>query len=453
MTRQLHLNLFVHGRGHHETAWRHDGSTPRALTDIGYYQELAQAAEAARFDSIFFADALALGEEVESVAKGGLEPVTMLAALATVTEQIGLIATASTTYTEPYNLARQFATLDHISKGRIGWNIVTSWVQGAGPNFGYDQQIEHAQRYERAFEFMEVVTKLWDSWADDAVLDDRAFGRYADRTRIRDIRHAGPYYKVAGALNVPRSPQGRPVFVQAGSSATGRRFAAHYAEAVFTAHLEKRTAIEFYADLKTQAVALGRHSDQVVVLPGLSPVIGSTEEEAQRIWRDLNELSDPEVGLARLSNRFGGHDFSHLSLDRTLSPDDFPDPSTVQAAQSRAQVITQLVARERPTLRQLLHSLAGARGHFTVAGTPEQIADVIEDWFRSRAADGFNIMPPILPALFTTFVDEVVPILRKRGLFRSDYEGRTLRERYGLDRPESQFFPSAAPAARKQAAG
>jgi FMN-dependent oxidoreductase (nitrilotriacetate monooxygenase family) len=443
MSRKLHLNLFVHGRGHHETAWRHQGSTRRALTDIAYYQELARSAEAALFDSAFFADALALGEEIWHVAKGSLEPITTLAALAGVTDRIGLIATASTTYTEPYNLARQFASLDHISGDRVGWNIVTSWVQGAGPNFGHDRQIEHAERYARAFEFMEVVTKLWDSWADDAVLDDRETGRYAARDRIRDIRHAGTFHKVAGALNIPRSPQGRPVFVQAGSSATGRRFAARYAEAVFTAHLEKATAAEFYADLKTQAVALGRRSDQVVVLPGLSPVIGSTEEEARRIWRDLNELSDPEVGLARLSNRFGGHDFSHLDLDRQLSPDDFPDPSSVQAAQSRAQVITSLVARERPTLRQLLHSLAGARGHFTVAGTPEQIADIIEDWFRSKAADGFNVMPPILPSQFTTFVEQVVPILQKRGLFRAEYEGRTLRERYGLDRPESQFFPNA----------
>ncbi|WP_082145814.1 LLM class flavin-dependent oxidoreductase [Microvirga massiliensis] len=441
MTRKLHLNLFVHGRGHHETAWRHDGATPLALTDISYYQQLAKMAEAALLDSVFFADALALGEEIGHVAKGGLEPVTTLAALATVTERIGLIATASTTYTEPYNLARQFASLDHISGGRIGWNIVTSWVQGAGPNFGYDQQIEHAERYARAFEFLEVVTKLWDSWADDAVLDDRVSGRYADPERIRRIDHAGRHYKVAGPLNLPRSPQGRPVFVQAGSSTTGRRFAAQYAEAIFTAHLEKETAIAFYEDIKTHAAALGRRPGQIIILPGLSPVIGSTEEEAHRIWRDLNELSDPKVGLARLSNRFGGHDFSHLDLDRRLSVDDFPDPVRVQAAQSRAQVITSLVARERPTLRQLLHSLAGARGHFTVAGTPERIADIVEDWFRSGAADGFNIMPPILPSQFTVFTEQVVPVLRKRGLFRTEYEGSTLRERYGLERPASQFFP------------
>ncbi|OWJ69140.1 LLM class flavin-dependent oxidoreductase [Inquilinus limosus] len=440
MSRTLHLNLFIHGRGHHEAAWRHQGATTAALTDIRYYQQLAQRAEAALFDSVFLADALAIGDGVEHVAQGGLEPITTLAALAGATERIGLIATASTTYTEPFNLARQFASLDHISGGRIGWNIVTSWVSGAGPNFGHDRQIEHAERYDRAFEFVEVVTKLWDSWADDAVLDDRQSGRYADPSRIRRINHAGRYRKVAGPLNLPRSPQGRPVFVQAGSSTSGRRFAATHAEAVFTAHLEKSAAIEFYADIKSQATVLGRPADQVLILPGLSAVIGSTEAEAQRIWRELNELTHPKVGLARLSNRFGGHDFSHLDLDARLSVDDFPDPSTVQAAQSRAQVITALVARERPTLRQLLHSLAGARGHFTTAGTPEQIADIITDWFSSGAADGFNVMPPILPTQFDVFVEQVVPILQERGLFRREYAGTTLREHYSLRRPESQFF-------------
>jgi FMN-dependent oxidoreductase (nitrilotriacetate monooxygenase family) len=359
MSRTLHLNLFIQGCGHHETAWRHPTFTPRALTDIRYYQQLAQIAEDGLFDSVFFADHLAIGGEVAYAAKGGLEPLTTLAALATVTDKIGLIATASTTYTEPYNLARQFASLDHISGGRIGWNIVTSWLPDAGRNFGYGQLIDHAERYARAHEFLDVVTKLWDSWADDAVLDDRRTGRYADPDRVRAINHSGAHYTVAGPLNIARPPQGRPVLVQAGSSTTGKRFAAQYAEAIFTAHLEKATAAAFYADIKAQAAALGRRTDQVLILPGLSAVIGSTEAEAKRTWRELNKLSDPKVGLERLSNRFGGHDFSHLDLDRVLSVDDFPDPSKVQATQSRGQVITALVARERPTLRQLLHSLAG----------------------------------------------------------------------------------------------
>lgn len=446
MPRTLHLNLFINGRGHHEAAWRHDGATRLALTDIDYYCRLARAAEAGLFDSIFLADTLTLGEDIEHVARAGLEPITTLAALAVATRRIGLIATVSTTYTEPFNLARQFASIDHISNGRAGWNIVTSWIAGAARNFGHEQQLGHGERYARADEYVDVVTGLWDSWADDAILDDPRSGRFADPRRIRSIDHAGRHYRVEGPLNLPRSPQGRPVFVQAGSSDTGRRFAAKHAEAVFTAHLEKATALAFYADLKSQAEALGRRRDQILILPGLSAVIGSTEEEARRLWRELNELTDPKVGLARLSGRFGGYDFSHLDLDRPLSVDDFPDPARVQAARSRTEVILSLVARERPTLRSLLHSLAGARGHFTMAGTPEQAADLIEDWFRSGAADGFNIMPPILPSLLDTFIAEVIPILQARGLFRREYEGDTLRAHYGLSRPPSRYFGEAVTA-------
>jgi len=445
MARQLHFNLFVHGRGHHETAWRHADSSPLPLTDIAYYEELARKAEAARFDAIFLADALAVGDGIGHAAGGGLEPITLLAALSRTTSKLGLIATASTTYTEPFNLARQFSSLDHISNGRVGWNIVTSWVTGAGPNFGYDQQIEHADRYERAFEFVDVVGKLWDSWDDGAVVDDRASGIYADTAKLRRIDHRGKHYNVRGPLNIPRSPQGRPVFIQAGSSDTGRRFAATHAEAVFTAHLEKSAAAAFYKDLKGRALALGRSSDQIVILPGISATIGSTEAEAKRIDRELNELSEPSVGLSRLQNRFGGYDFSHLPLDGILSIDDFPDPKTVQAAQSRAESIVALVGRERPTLRSLLYSLAGARGHFSTVGTPGQVAQIIEDWFQSGAADGFNVMPPILPTQLDIFVAEVLPILRAKGLFRKEYEGSTLRDHLGLERPESQFFGGAVP--------
>src|SRR5216683_2324034 len=241
MKRQLHLNLFIHSRGHHEASWRHPASSPLALTDIRYYQDLACRAEAALFDSVFLADQLALGDDVAQAARTWLEPVTVLAAVAVSTSRIGMIGTASTSYTEPFNLARQFASLDHISNGRVGWNIVTSWLAAAG-NFGGGAQVSHADRYARGEEFMSVVKALWDSWAHDAVIDDRDGGRYARADRIRPINHKGDYYKVAGPLNLPRSPQGRPVLVQAGSSDTGRRFAARHAEAVFTAHLEKATA-------------------------------------------------------------------------------------------------------------------------------------------------------------------------------------------------------------------
>ncbi|WP_424138849.1 LLM class flavin-dependent oxidoreductase [Roseomonas chloroacetimidivorans] len=437
MTRQLHLNLFIHSRGHHEASWRHPEASPRALTDIEYFRDLARRAEEGFFDSIFLADTLALANTARHAPSTWLEPITTLAAIAGSTRRIGLIATASTTYSEPFNLARQFGSLDHISGGRVGWNIVTSWLPAAARNFGGDQLVSHDDRYARGEEFVQVVKALWDSWADDAVLDDRAGGDYARMEAIRPIDHAGQYYQVAGPLNMPRGPQGRPVFVQAGSSETGRRFAARHTEAVFTAQMEKQAARDFYADLKSLAEVEGRRPEHVLILPGLSPVIAPTEAAAQRLADELNDLTDPAVGRERLSTRFGGYDFSHLPLDKTLSPEDFPDPSTVQAARSRTEVIVSFVRREKPTLRQLLSYLAGARGHFTTVGTPEQIADLIEEWFQDGAADGFNLMPPVLPSMLDIFIDEVVPILQRRGLFRTAYEGTTLRDHLDVPRPRA----------------
>lgn len=439
MKRQMHLNLFIHSRGHHEAAWRHPAASRRSLSDIHYYQDLAQQAEAGLLDSIFFADQLAIGADIAYGPRTLLEPITILAALSVSTSRIGLIATASTTYTEPFNLARQFASLDHMSCGRIGWNIVTSWMALAARNYGDTTQVSHAERYDRAEEFMTVVKGLWDSWADDAVLDDRDTGCYTDPDRIRPINHDGTYYHVAGPLNIPRCPQGQPVLVQAGSSDRGRGFAARHAEAIFTAQLEKTTAQEFYADIKSRAEAAGRDPDQVLVLPGLSPLIAATEAEAKRLSEELFELTNPDAGRKRLSNRFGGYDFSHLPLDKPLTPEDFPDPSAVEAARSRTEVILGLVRHKKPTLRQLLGILAGARGHNTMAGTPEQIADFMTEWFNDSAADGFNIMPPLLPVMLEVFIADVIPLLQRRGLFRTAYEGKTLRDHYGLTMPESQF--------------
>ncbi|MGE0766738.1 MAG: LLM class flavin-dependent oxidoreductase [Hyphomicrobiaceae bacterium] len=439
MKRQLRINLFIQSRGHHEASWRHPRASPMALTDIAYYQDLAQRAELAQLDSIFLADQLNLPNDAAQAGRTWLEPITVLGALAVSTRRIGLIATASTTYTEPFNLARQYASLDHMSGGRVAWNIVTTWAVAAAQNYGGTAQLTHAQRYARAEDYMAVVKRLWDSWAADAVLDDRASGRYARAERIRPIDHRGEFYQVAGPMNMPRSPQGRPVLVQAGSSDTGRGFAARHAEAIFTAHMEKRTAQDFYSDIKARAAQLGRNPDQVLILPGLSPMIGSTEAEARRLQCELDDLTDPEVGRMRLSGRFGGHDFSHLALDKPLSPEDFPDPGSVEAARSRTEVIVGLVRRDKPTLRQLLSYLAGARGHFIFAGTPDQVADLMEDWFQDGAADGFNLMPPVLPWMFDVFADEVLPILHRRGLVRREYAGSTLRDHYGLAMPASQF--------------
>jgi FMN-dependent oxidoreductase (nitrilotriacetate monooxygenase family) len=433
--RKMVLNLFIQGRGHHEASWRHPNSSPLALTDIEYYKSLARKAEAGLLHSVFLADAVALWDDIDKAPHNWLEPLTTLSALSQVTERIGLIATASTTYTAPYNLARYFASLDHISRGRVGWNIVTTWAADAAGNFGDQAQVSHADRYARAEDFMEAVCKLWDSWADDAILDDRSGGIYADAARITPADHTGPYYSVKGALNMPRGPQGRPVFVQAGSSPTGRNFAARYAEVIFTAHLVKETAQEFYQDVKSQAVQYGRREDQLHILPGLGPIIGSTEEEAQRFAKEMDDLADIEVGRKRLSGRFGGQDFSHLPLDKPLSAQDFPDVSTVQAARSRAELIIRAVEKDGLTLRQLLGKLAGARGHGTFVGTPEQLADYMEDWFTSGAADGFNLMPPVLPWMLDVLIEELLPILQKRNLFRSAYEGETLRDALHLEYP------------------
>ena len=401
--------------------------------------ESAQTAENGLFDSIFLADTLVVNDDVAQAARTWLEPISTLGALAMATKKIGLIATASTTYMEPFNLARQFASLDHVSVGRIGWNIVTTWSVPAARNFGASDQVSHADRYLRAEEYLNITKALWDSWSDDAIVDNRASGLYAKIEGIRPICHSGDYYKVAGPLNVPRCPQGRPVLVQAGSSEVGREFAARHAEAVFTAHLEMATAIDFYKDLKSRAKAQRRDPDSIIILPGFSPIIAGTEAEAKQIAKELNELTDVEVGRKRLTGRFGGYDFSHLPLDRPLTTDDFPDPSTVQAARSRTEVIVGMVTREKPTLRQLLAKLAGARGHFIFTGTPEQVADELELWFKSGAADGFNLMPPIIPWMLEVFVEEVVPLLQQRGVFREEYKGTMLRDHYGLKRPPVKF--------------
>ncbi|MGW0906009.1 LLM class flavin-dependent oxidoreductase [Streptomyces sp. NPDC002853] len=435
--RELHLNLFVYPGGHHEAAWRHHASDPARILDIDFYQDLARRAEAATFDGIFFADGPALADNVRYASRFRLEPFTWLSAIAAVTSRIGLIATASTTYSEPYNLARLFASLDHLSRGRAGWNIVTTGAPQAALNFGLDAHPVHAERYDRAREFLDVVTKLWDSWEDDALVADQKNGLFADTDRIHAIDHEGPRLKVRGPLNTPRTPQGRPVYVQAGSSEDGRAFAARYAEAVFTAHQTLRNGQDFYADLKKRAAGLGRDPDKVLVLPGISPFIGSTEAEARALHDEYNELTQPEYSL-QLLHRMLGLRLTAEQLDGPV-PRDLIETGGERGNGSRFQVILDIIDREQPTVRGLLHRLAGARGHRVIAGTPEQVADQIQEWFEQGAADGFNVMPPGLPGGFDLFADEVVPILRARGLFRTAYTGTTLRDHYGLARPESQY--------------
>jgi FMN-dependent oxidoreductase (nitrilotriacetate monooxygenase family) len=435
--RQLNLNLFIYPGGHHEAAWRYRGSQPERGLDIAFYQELARAAEAAKFDAVFFADGPVLADNIRFASRFRLEPLTWLSAIAAATSRIGLIGTASTTYTEPYNLARQFASLDHLSGGRAGWNIVTTAAAAAAPNFGLSVHPVHADRYDRAREYLDVVTRLWDSWEDDALVVDPATGIFADTDKIHAIDHVGRHFRVAGPLNMPRSPQGRPVYVQAGASDDGRSFAARYAEAIFTAHQTLENAQAFYTDIKRQAAGLGRNPDHIKILPGISPFIGGTEAEAKQLEQEFNDLIQPEYSLGQL-RRMIGLDLTGFDLDGPF-PRHLVRTDNDLGVASRFRVVLDIVDREKPTIRQLIQRLAGARGHQVVAGTPEQIADAMQRWFENGAADGFNVMPPYLPGGFGTFAAEVLPILRKRGMFREDYTGTTLRDHFGLPRPDSVF--------------
>ncbi|WP_146845826.1 LLM class flavin-dependent oxidoreductase [Cellulomonas terrae] len=420
--------------GHHEASWRLPESDPTYLsTNIAYLQRLAQTAERGKLDSIFFADGPAQSRDVGRRPAGTLEPTVVLAAIAAVTQRIGLIATASTTYNDPYNLARRFASLDHISGGRVGWNVVTTAFVEAARNFGLDEQPPHHERYERAAEFLEVSLKLWDSWEDDAEVGDKEAGVWGDSSRVHPIEHVGRYFSVAGALTTPRSPQAHPLLVQAGSSEDGKDLAARYAEAVFTAQQTLEDAQAFYTDLKRRAVEWGRDPATVLVLPGIVPVIGATEAEAREKEDELDRLITPEYARVQLAKTLRV-DPDDLPLDREL-PADLPSEDEIEGAKSRYTLIVNLARRERLTVRQLIGRLGGGRGHRTFSGTAVQVADAIQDWYDHGAADGFNIMPAVLPSGLEDFVDDVVPILVERGLFRSEYAGTTLREHYGLARP------------------
>ncbi|WP_330349789.1 LLM class flavin-dependent oxidoreductase [Streptomyces sp. NBC_00582] len=442
-SRKLHLNAFLMNTGHHEASWRLPESDPHAHVEPAHYVRLARTAERGTFDSLFLADGPQLWGSVAQRPAGALEPLTLLTALATATEHIGLIATASTSYNSPYNLARKFASLDIISGGRAGWNIVTTAGAEAARNFGLDAEPPHAERYARAAEFLDVALKLWDSWEDDTILADKASGVWGDDAKIHPPRHRGTYFSVEGALNVPRSPQGYPLLVQAGSSQDGKEFAARYAEAVFTAQQTLADAQAFYAGLKARTGAAGRDPEHLKVLPGIVPVIGSTEAEAREHEQVLEDHIVHRHGVANLE-RLLQLPLGTLELDAEL-PADLPSEDAVEGAKSRYTLVVELARRDRLTVRQLIGRLGGGRGHLTFAGTPEQIADTIETWFTQGAADGFNIMPAVLPSGLDAFVDHVVPILRARGLLRTEYgPRRTLRERYGLPRPANQYVKTPA---------
>lgn len=438
-SRQFHLNAFLMGVGHHEAAWRHPRTDAQRVLDVAHFQELGRIAERGKLDSVFFADGLAVGPRIKHNTQAIFEPVTLLSAIAAATEKVGLIATASTSYGDPYSLARKFTSLDHISAGRAGWNIVTSAGADEAANFGGDGIPAHRGRYERAEEFVDVTLALWDSWEDGAVQLDEESGVFADPDRVHTIDHDGPRFTVRGPLNSPRSAQGRPLLVQAGSSESGKEFAAKYAEAVFTAQRTLEEGQEFYRDLKARLARHGRSADELKVLPGIVPYIADTKEEAEALERSFTDLISPEYSLRQLSTMVGVDLTSH-ALDAPLPP--LPPLDEIQGNKSRYQLVKDLAGDGERTVRELIGLLGGGRGHRTFAGTPEQIADELQLWFEQGAADGFNIMPPYLPGGLDDFVDRVVPILQERGLFRTDYTASTLRGHYGLEDPGNRFSDS-----------
>ena len=437
--REMNLFAFLWNNGAHVAGWRHPSAGTEGLHNLAFFQKLAATAERGKFDAVFFADSqgfhrVAGRDAFSRTDLVKLEPLTLLAALAASTRRVGLVATASTSYGLPYTLARQLASIDHLSDGRAGWNIVTSTAENEAHNFGLDHNRGHADRYARATEFVEVVQGLWDSFEDDALPRDQASGRYLDPTKLHALGHAGAHFKVSGPLNIARPPQGHPVLVQAGSSDTGRQFAARFAEAVFTSHPAIESAQAFYRDMKSLVAAGGRDPDHVKVLASVQPVIGATESEARALEAELDALVHIDLAVSTLGSFLGGVDLSGCPLDGPLPP----IPETENAKSTRARVLD-WVARENLTIRQIAQRVASQRTSKNIVGTPEQIADVLTTWFHEGAADGFIVGAPVLPASLEAFVDHVVPILQRRGLFRHDYAGTTLRDHLGLPRPANLF--------------
>jgi len=443
MPRQMSLGAFVHETGQHVAAWRHPGAHAESGTVFAHAVDFARTAERGKFDLLFLADSAAVSVFGSPEAKGRMgktvkfEPITLLSALAAVTSRLGLVGTCSSTYNEPYTLARQFASMDQISGGRAGWNLVTSNNEAEAFNHGRDKHVGHADRYDRAAEFAEVVTGLWDSWEDDAFTRDQESGVYFDPRKMHPLNHKGNHFQVKGPLNVARSPQGRPVLVQAGASDTGRDLAARLAEVVFTAQTTFEQAKEFYTDVMARLPRFGRSQNDVRILPGIYPVVAKTESEAKEKFDFLQSLIHPSVGISVLEHTIGVPNLSQYPLDGPV-----PEMGDTNGPLSRQRLLLEAARRDKLTLWELCLLNAGPRGHLLTIGTPEQIVDVMEHWFRNGAADGFNVMPAWLPGSLNDFVDLVIPELQRRGLFRTEYEGTTLRDHLGLPRPPSRYTTS-----------
>ncbi|MDO5669051.1 MAG: LLM class flavin-dependent oxidoreductase [Corynebacterium sp.] len=422
----MHINLFAFAAGHHTSAWRAPDSSVGRLGDITYWEELAQIAERGKLDAFFLAD----GQSAAIGGVGGgpawfLEPVTTLTALARATSRIGLVTTISATFWPPFHAARLMASLDHISGGRAGINVVTSMGDDEARNHGMDALPPHAERYARAEEFTQVIGELWDSFPADAVVCDES---WVDASRLSTPAHSGEFFKVAGPLNIPVGPQGRPVLFQAGASEPGRDLAAKYAEGIYAVAWDLEMAQEYRLDVRRRAESLGRDPDSIVVMPGLVTYVGRTEEEAREKQRAMNELL-PVADALRGLEYFIQQDTSSWELDAPVPP--LPPLDEFTGPKGRYATILRIIESRQPTVRELLGYLAAGGGHATFVGTPEQIADEMQRWVDEGGADGFNLMPPSLPAGIEDFVDLVIPVLQERGVFRTEYSGTTLREHLG----------------------
>ena len=436
MSKHLNLGLFIRAHGHHLAAWRSPGTPADAGVNLSHYRRIAQTAERGKLDFIFLADSVGVRASEQpmdafrrSAHIAHFEPITLLSALSGATERIGLAATASTTYNEPYSIARQFASLDLLSEGRAAWNVVTSNGIGEAANFGRDPHLEHALRYHRAEEFLDVVKALWDSWEDDAFIWDKKSGLVFDPDKLHMPHHNGEHFSVRGPLNVSRPPQGHPVIIQAGGSGPGRDLAARTAEVIFAVHANLGDAQTFYSDIKERVQRAGRSPGHLKVMPGLCPIVGSSRAHAQERYEALQELLDPGLAVSQVSNL--------LDMDLSGYPLDGPVPELTgtTASKTRLKLLTDVARQEGLTLLQLARRISGTRGHYQLIGTAADIADEMQAWFEGSAADGFTIMPADLPHGLDEFIDGVVPELQRRGLFRTEYAGRTLREHLDLPRP------------------
>jgi len=428
--RQMHFGVFVLGSGNHSAGWRIEGAFSTSCS-FPVMKSIAATAERGKFDLFFISDGLAMEQDDHPSFSNRFEPLTLLSALSAVTTHIGLGATVSTSFGEPYHVARAFASLDHLSNGRAGWNVVTSANAKAALNFSKQRLEEHDLRYEIATEFVDVVRGLWDCWDDDALIADTSTGNYLDKSKIRTLDHKGRFYSVKGPLNIARSPQGHPVIIQAGGSGPGQELSARSADLVFSVvNGDKVSAKTAYDSLKQRVAKHGRNPDELPILPGVMPIIAETDEQAKEQLARLQSWLTSTNALALVSQRLG-HDISGYPLDGPV-----PDFPNTQGGQSFSTALFEMARREKMTLRDLYNITAAARGHWVIYGTPKRIADTLEQWFTSRLADGFVVMPAYFPGAFDDFVDKVVPELQRRGLYRNEYAGTTLRSHLGLDRRE-----------------